>query len=109
VDTNRHSLDQARAFEHAKYVLSYEMQSYRMGDHRMADAVRDLQALPCRGAYLDVSCGRGEMLNHAEAPVPPASSPPAPIPDTSIYDVAAVHEIGRREGLRIIAIRRTDT
>jgi SPP1 family predicted phage head-tail adaptor len=29
--------------------------------------------------------------------------------DTSIYDVAAVHEIGRREGLRIIAIRRTDT
>ncbi len=42
-------------------------------------------------------------------PAPADTSPPTPILDTSIYDVAAVHEIGRREGLRIIAIRRTDT
>ena len=27
----------------------------------------------------------------------------------SVYDIAAVHEIGRREGLRVIAVRRTDT
>jgi SAM-dependent methyltransferase len=60
-------LDHARAAEHAKYVRSYEMQNYRMGEARMADAVRDLEALPCRGAYLDVSCGRGEMLAHADA------------------------------------------
>jgi SPP1 family predicted phage head-tail adaptor len=42
-------------------------------------------------------------------PIPDDTSPATPIPDTSVYDVAAVHEIGRREGLRIIAIRRTDT
>lgn len=38
--------------------------------------------------------------------------PPAPaagnIPGRTIYDVAAVHEVGRREGLRIIAVRRAD-
>jgi SPP1 family predicted phage head-tail adaptor len=42
-------------------------------------------------------------------PVPADTSPPTPVADTSIYDIAAVHEIGRRDGLRIIAIRRTDT
>lgn len=31
----------------------------------MADAVNDLRALPCRGSYLDVSCGRREMLEQA--------------------------------------------
>ena len=39
----------------------------------------------------------------------PADGSPQDIPVTSIYDVAAIHEIGRREGLRIIAVRRTDT
>jgi head-tail adaptor len=39
----------------------------------------------------------------------PATSPETPIPDTSIYDVSAVHEVGRRQALRIIATRRTDT
>jgi ubiquinone/menaquinone biosynthesis C-methylase UbiE len=37
-----------------------------MGQERKADAVNDLEALPSRGAYLDVSCGRGEMLVEAE-------------------------------------------
>ena len=35
--------------------------------------------------------------------------PAAEIPDTHIYDLLAVHEIGRREGLRLIAYRRTDS
>jgi SPP1 family predicted phage head-tail adaptor len=38
----------------------------------------------------------------------PASGSPETILDASIFDIAAVHEIGRREGLRIVAIRRTD-
>jgi SPP1 family predicted phage head-tail adaptor len=42
-------------------------------------------------------------------PVVPATSPETPVPDTSIYDIAAVHEVGRRKALRIIAVRRTDT
>lgn len=31
----------------------------------MKDAVKDLTAIPSRGSYLDVGCGRGEMLAHA--------------------------------------------
>lgn len=59
-------LVEARAAEIAKYVRSYGgLPNYRMGDRRMLDAVRELGALPCRGSYLDVSCGRGEMLAHA--------------------------------------------
>lgn len=38
----------------------------------------------------------------------PAPDSPAVTPDASIYDIAAVHEIGRREGLRVIAVRRAD-
>lgn len=60
------SLDAARAAEHAKYARTYAAQPrYRMKRERMTDAVRDLAALPCRGSYLDVSCGRGEMLTEA--------------------------------------------
>lgn len=55
-----------RAAEIAKYARCYGgLATYRMGDRRMADALRELEALPCRGSYLDVSCGRGEMLGHA--------------------------------------------
>jgi head-tail adaptor len=36
------------------------------------------------------------------------TSPPTAIPDASIYDIVEVHEIGRREGLKIIAVRRAD-
>lgn len=58
--------DEARAAEHAKYARTYATQRhYKMGEPRKADAIRDLHALPCRGAYLDVSCGRGEMLDQA--------------------------------------------
>lgn len=61
------NIDEARAAEHAKYRRAYTAQpNYRMGQRRMMDAVRDLAALPCRGSYLDVSCGRGEMLGHAK-------------------------------------------
>jgi ubiquinone/menaquinone biosynthesis C-methylase UbiE len=60
-------LDEARAAEHAKYHRAYALNpKYRMKAERMADAVNDLRALPCRGSYLDVSCGRGEMLARAK-------------------------------------------
>jgi head-tail adaptor len=35
--------------------------------------------------------------------------PPDEIPDTRIYDILAATEIGRREGWRIIASRRSDS
>jgi len=55
-----------REIEHQKYVKAYAIENYRMGAARKADAVRDLSALPCRGSYLDVGCGRGEMLREAK-------------------------------------------
>lgn len=61
------NIDEARAAEHAKYQRTYAAQpKYRMKRERLADAVADLKALPCRGSYLDVSCGRGDMLHHAD-------------------------------------------
>ena len=58
--------DLARAAEHAKYEQAYKIERYAMGQARKRGAVRDLSDLPCRGSYLDVSCGRGEMLGSAE-------------------------------------------
>jgi len=57
----------ARSAEHAKYVRAYASPRYAMGAARMADARRDLASAPLRGAYLDVGCGRGEMLDFAES------------------------------------------
>lgn len=54
-----------RVAEQLKYRSAYGDESYRMGRRRMEDAVGDLENLPCRGSYLDVGCGRGEMLSHA--------------------------------------------
>jgi SAM-dependent methyltransferase len=55
----------ARKAEHAKYVNAYTNKKYRMKGARREDAVRDLVSLPCRGAYLDVACGQGDMLDEA--------------------------------------------
>jgi SPP1 family predicted phage head-tail adaptor len=41
-------------------------------------------------------------------PTVPETSPATPIPNGNIYDIADVAEIGRREGLKIIAVRRAD-
>jgi len=57
--------DDARRAEHAKYVRAYASATYGMGEVRRRCAVEDLAAL-ARGSYLDVGCGRGEMLVHAD-------------------------------------------
>lgn len=63
-------MSEARAVERDKYTTIYgAMPNYRMGAIRMRDAVLDLQwaaALGCL-SYLDIGCGRGEMLEHADA------------------------------------------
>lgn len=56
-----------RRAEHVKYHRAYALSAkYKMKRERMADAVNDLAALPCRGSLLDVACGRGEMMAEAE-------------------------------------------
>ena len=57
----------SRDNELGKYEFAYSHSKYRMGRKRRADAQRDLESLPTRGSYLDVSCGRGEMLAFAES------------------------------------------
>lgn len=53
----------ARQAETEKYDRAYQG-SYGMSDQRMRDAVDDLNAC-FRGSYLDIGCGRGEMLDYA--------------------------------------------
>ena len=53
-----------RALEQAKYVDAYLHPDYGMGLQRKAQAELLLAGLP-RGSYLDVGCGRGEMLAEA--------------------------------------------
>ncbi len=54
-----------RQREFMKYTEAYQKPGYAMGPSRKKDAQADLLALPCRGKYLDVGCGRGEMLTYA--------------------------------------------
>jgi head-tail adaptor len=48
-------------------------------------------------------------LDRIQYPIVTDTSPETPIPAGSIYDVLEVHEIGRREGFKVIAVRRADT
>lgn len=61
------SLHAARAAEHAKYRRVYATGRYRMKRARRQDAAADLAALPCRGSFLDVGCGYGDVLDEATA------------------------------------------
>lgn len=65
-------INEARKIEHLKYEKAYKLQTYRMGDARKIDAEQDVRAFfhDHQGhmlglTYLDVGCGRGEMLDLA--------------------------------------------
>ena len=58
--------EELRQAELAKYKICYENDpTYKMGRERMLDAREVLSRQPYRGSYLDVGCGRGEMLDYA--------------------------------------------
>lgn len=57
----------ARKTEQARYDFCYQNPNYRMGVQRLADARRDFLDLPDGlFSFLDVGCGRAEMLKFAE-------------------------------------------
>ena len=56
-----------QAAEVAKYQQAYSADNYRMGDRRRIAAEAQLALLPWRRSYLDVACGRGEMLDYARS------------------------------------------
>jgi len=55
----------ARLAEQEKYVVCYKKQTYGMGHNRKDDCRRMLDSVKGE-TYLDVGCGRGEMLDYAE-------------------------------------------
>lgn len=57
--------DDLRKIELAKYVDAYQDPKYAMGPSRRAASAEALAQTTHRGSYLDVSCGRGEMLENA--------------------------------------------
>jgi len=50
--------------ERLKYEMAYQGNGYKMGSKRMQHALNIIKKWP-KGSYLDVGCGRGEMLNAA--------------------------------------------
>lgn len=52
--------------EYRKYQKLYFHTEYGMGHRRYNLACKDLKELPIRGSYLDVGCGKGEMLKAAK-------------------------------------------
>lgn len=62
------TIDQpAREIEIEKYIAAYRRPDYRMGDRRKRDAQQMLSMVRASGPYLDVGCGRGEMLEYARS------------------------------------------
>lgn len=55
----------ARTDEKRKYIDAYTDPRYGMGSKRFEDASEELRNCPYRSSYLDVGCGRGEMLRYA--------------------------------------------
>ena len=52
--------------EYEKYERAYKQPSYRMGNNRKKLARETLKNIKARGSYLDVGCGRGEMVEFAK-------------------------------------------
>ena len=57
---------QKRATEVAKYERAYQHPDYKLGDRRRAHIIKHLNRIP-KGDLLDVSTGRGEVLEIASA------------------------------------------
>jgi SAM-dependent methyltransferase len=55
-------LTEAQHAEIKKYASAYRHPHYRMSDPRRHACVQTLAEVPWRESYLDVACGRGEML-----------------------------------------------
>ena len=56
-----------RNAELAKYESVYQIPEYRMGDARKKNAIYDMAPFVAGSKYLDIGCGRGEMLDYARS------------------------------------------
>jgi len=60
------SIEAARLAEHDKYKVCYQDNNYRMGGARKRDAFAAMESIE-GNSFLDIGCGRGEMLDSAES------------------------------------------
>ena len=60
-------LTEEQKLEIDKYDACYRSPFYGMSSGRMEPAMLSLSEIPFRGSYLDVGCGRGEMLGYARS------------------------------------------
>lgn len=78
------------------------------GDERFAgDQWVAKEQVEFRVHYAEIVSDVGP-LDQIIYPYSTGDSPAAVIPESRLYDIMAVHELGRREGLRIMAARRAD-
>lgn len=61
------NIQKQREFEHGKYKLAYQKPGYHISGPRFDDVKKDLETISVRGGFLDVGCGRGEVLDYAES------------------------------------------
>lgn len=53
--------------EREKYEICYQLPNYRLQGARLAKVMKDVEAIPPGATYLDVGCGRGEMVQLARS------------------------------------------
>ena len=58
-------IEDQRAVEIGKYQQAYKQAAYAMGDCRKDHAIQVLDETISRRSYLDIGCGRGEMMERA--------------------------------------------
>lgn len=51
--------------EREKYAECYRLPAYHLQGARLERVIQDVDAIPVRSTYLDVGCGRGEMVRRA--------------------------------------------
>ncbi len=59
-------IENKRKIEHDKYEVCYKNQNYKMGSNRVIKAHEAIRSLGFMGSFLDVGCGRGEIVEFAK-------------------------------------------
>lgn len=92
-------MELTRQGERDRYNHLYDVtKDYVCKGIRLPATKRDLLSLPCRGSYLDVGCGKGQMLEYArEIGFSPTVGVDHAALKLSLFSVAGVHALPFRD------------